>query len=58
MKRHPKSPYFKAGGLVYLPRMFDKMRLHLAGELPEDYHELRGKGMDGRGVRRVGTIRR
>ena len=48
MKRYPKSPYFKAGGLVYLPRMFDKMRLHLAGELPEDYHELRGKGMDGR----------
>ncbi len=28
--------------------MFDKMRLYLAGELPEDYHELRGKGMDGR----------
>ncbi len=28
--------------------MFDKMRLHLAGELPEDYHALRGKGMDGR----------
>ena len=48
MKRYPKSPYLKAGGLVYLPRMFDKMRLHLAGELPEDYHELRGKGMDGR----------
>jgi len=34
--------------MVYLPRMFDKMRLHLAGNLPEDYHELRGKGMDGR----------
>jgi hypothetical protein len=48
MKRYPKSPYLKAGGLVYLPRMFDKMRLHLAGELPEDYHALRGKGMDGR----------
>ncbi len=28
--------------------MFDKMRLHMSGELPEDYHELRGKGMDGR----------
>ncbi len=48
MKSYPVSPYLKAGGLVYLPRMFDKIRLHLAGELPEDYHELRGKGMDGR----------
>ncbi len=48
MKRYPVSPYLKAGEMVYLPRMFDKMRLHLSGDLPEDYHELRGKGMDGR----------
>lgn len=48
MKRYPQSPYLKIGGMVYLSRMFDKMRLHLAGELPEDYHELRGKGMDER----------
>ena len=48
MKRYPKSPYLKIGGMVYLPRMLDKMRMHLAGELPEDYHGLRGKGMDER----------
>lgn len=48
MNRFPASPYLKVRGMVYLPRMFDKIRLHLAGNLPEDYHALRGKGMDGR----------
>ena len=44
---HPRSPYDREGGLYYFPRMLDKMRLHLKGELPEDYHALRSNGFDG-----------
>jgi Domain of unknown function (DUF5069) len=38
---HPslRSPGDKVGGLVYFGRMIDKIRLHLGGELPEDYRE-------------------
>lgn len=38
---HPslRSPGDKVGGLVYFGRMIDKIRLHLRGELPEDYRE-------------------
>lgn len=42
------SCYDKTGGLFYFPRMCAKIRLHAAGRLPEDYHELLGKGFDGR----------
>ncbi|NKB66082.1 MAG: DUF5069 domain-containing protein [Candidatus Latescibacteria bacterium] len=44
---YPRTPYDREGGLVYFPRMLDKMRLHLNGELPEDYHDLRSNGFDG-----------
>lgn len=44
--KFPRSPYDKVGGLVYFPRMLDKIRIHAAGELPTDYHEYLGKGMD------------
>jgi gluconokinase len=34
------------GGLVYFGRMIDKIRLHQAGKLPEDYQPNLGKGFD------------
>lgn len=38
--RHlPRSPRDQLGGLVYLPRLLDKIRLHLRGQLDEDYRE-------------------
>lgn len=43
---YPKSPYDKEGGLVYFPRMLDKIRLNLKGELGQDYLAQLGKGFD------------
>jgi Domain of unknown function (DUF5069) len=37
-------------GMMWFPRMIDKIRLHARGELPEDYHENLGGGMDKRCV--------
>jgi hypothetical protein len=45
---YPRSPYDQEGGLYYFPRMIDKIRLHLKGDLPEDYHEQFGNGFDDR----------
>jgi Domain of unknown function (DUF5069) len=42
-----RSPNEKIGGFVYLPRLLDKIRLHAAGRLPQDYHANLGKGFDG-----------
>lgn len=33
-----RSPYDQVGGLYAIGRMFDKIRLHLIGQLPEAYH--------------------
>lgn len=44
----PRSAQDREGGLVYFPRMLHKIRLHEAGELPDDYHPFLGIGMDGR----------
>ena len=33
-----RSSYEKVGGIVYLGRMLDKIRLHAAGRLPTDYN--------------------
>ena len=41
-----RSPSEKLGGLFYLARMLDKIRLHAKGELPPDYHANLGKGFD------------
>ena len=41
-----RSPSEKVGGLFYFGRMLDKVRLHVRGELPADYHENLGKGFD------------
>ncbi len=48
MPRFPRSAYDQVGGLVYFPRMCDKIRLQAKGELGEDYHGYLGKGFDGR----------
>ncbi len=45
-----RSCYEKVGGIYYLGRMFDKIRLHAAGKLPEDYHANLGKGFDARAL--------
>lgn len=46
--KHPESAYKTEGGLVYVPRMLSKIRLHLEGELDEAYVPYFGIGMDGR----------
>ena len=36
---YPKSPKEAIHGMMYFPRMLDKIRLHARGELHEDYHK-------------------
>jgi Domain of unknown function (DUF5069) len=43
----PRSPYDMVGGLVFFPRLFDKIRLHASGRLPEAYHNNLGREFDG-----------
>src|SRR3954470_23786289 len=38
MSTYPKSPKEMTRGMMYFPRMLDKIRLHARGELTEDYH--------------------
>ena len=45
-----RSPYVKVGGIHYLARLFDKIRLHAAHQLPADYHANLGTGFDGRAL--------
>lgn len=45
-ERPPRSPYDELEGIVYFPRMCDKIRLHHHGDLPEEYHANLGGGMD------------
>lgn len=42
----PRSPHDEIQGLVYLPRLCDKVRLHAAGKLHPDYHANLGIAMD------------
>ena len=46
-----RSPANQVGGLVYFGRMVDKIRLHQAGKLPEDYQSNLGTGFDERCIR-------
>src|SRR6266487_4970109 len=39
MTTYPKSPKEMTGGMMYFPRMLDKIRLHAQAELHEDYHK-------------------
>jgi gluconokinase len=56
MKSVPRSAYDETLGMIYFARMLDKIRLHAAGNLREDFQENLGEGMDGRCVKflRVG----
>ena len=38
MSKFPRSPMEMTGGMIYFPRMLDKIRMHSRGELAEDYH--------------------
>lgn len=44
-----RSPFQKGSGLYHFSRMLDKIRLHQAGQLPEEYHPNFGlrAGLDG-----------
>lgn len=46
-----RSCWDRVGGLFYVGRMFDKIRLHAEGRLPADYLEKKGDGFDGRTAR-------
>ncbi len=43
MSTYPKSPKEMTSGMMYFPRMLDKIRLHARGELAEDYHANLGR---------------
>src|SRR5690606_30117729 len=42
----PCSPRLETDGIIYFPRLCDKVRLQAAGSLHPDYHGNLGKGMD------------
>ena len=44
---YPRSPRETMCGWMHLPRLIDKIRLHLAGKLHPDYQPNFGKGFDG-----------
>ena len=46
---YPRSPKETTSGMMYFPRMLEKIRLHARGELHEDYHKNLGavKAADG-----------
>ena len=50
----PRSGYDRTGGIVYFARMLDKIRLHSAGRLRNDFHANLGSGFDGRCCRFLG----
>jgi len=42
-----RSPFDQIGGIVYFGRMLDKIRLHAAGKLPEDWQAKLGTATKG-----------
>jgi gluconokinase len=46
--KFPRTPYDTIQGLVYFPRLLDKIRLHADGQLGEDYVANLGKAFDAR----------
>ncbi len=52
--KYPCSPGDTIHGLVYFRRMVDKIRLHAAGELGEDYISNLGKAFDDRCCKLLG----
>jgi Domain of unknown function (DUF5069) len=49
-KSAPMSAYHETLGMIYFSRMLDKIRLHAAGKLREDFCDNLGSGFDGRCV--------
>lgn len=45
-QQFPCSPNDDINGMVYLPRLCDKIRLHIADNLHPDYHANLGRAMD------------
>lgn len=50
-----KGCYEKTHGMFYFARMCSKIRVHAAGQLPEDYLAMLGAGFDGRTCRYLGV---
>ena len=50
----PRSPRETMAGWMHLPRLVDKIRLHLAGKLHADYQGNYGKGFDGKWLEAAG----
>ena len=50
MKSVPLSAYQETLGMIYFARMLDKIRLHAASNLREDFCDNLGSGFDGRCV--------
>jgi gluconokinase len=50
MSTFPMSPKEMTGGLMYFPRMLDKIRMHSRGKLGADYHENFGAQDGGDGM--------
>jgi gluconokinase len=48
------SAYEKLGGIVWIPRMIQKIRLRAEGKLSPEFLDNMGKGFDGRCVRFLG----
>ena len=44
--KYPTSPKESLRGVLYFPRLCNKIRLYRDGELGEDYHPNLGGGMD------------
>jgi hypothetical protein len=54
-EKFPRTPYDAIAGLVYFPRMLDKIRIAAAGELPPLYLPHLGSGFDGRCLNFLGV---
>src|SRR5947209_11376988 len=52
---YPRSPRETMCGWMHLPRLIDKIRLHLAGKLHPDYQPNFCKGFDGRWLEAAGV---
>ena len=50
MKTAPLTAYQETLGMIYFARMLDKIRLHAAGHLRQDFCDNLGSGFDGRCV--------
>ena len=50
-----RSPFSKVGGLFFLGRTLDKIKLHASGGLPAEYQPNLGKGFDDRVTKLLGV---